>query len=193
MKIVLDVGHMGKTSRPTDRGVTLNSYRESDLVLDYVTVAFKHLENNGHTVYLLTHTNYSRRKEFCDEIKADLHVQCHINSAESVGRYARVLLREDNIKESCEQLAEILSDKLRIWLGNRISKAEVVKLKGHERGYECLKENIPSLLLEPMFINNDAHLRFMLYENGLTMIGMALATAINEWSQIANSGDDTNG
>ena len=193
MKIALDIGHMGKRSRPTDRGVTIANYRESDLVLDYTLVVFKHLESLGHTVYILSYDNYSKRKSFCDEVGIEVHIQCHINSAASVGRYARVLYREDNESESCKHLCEVISDKLIRWLGNKISKAEVIELKGNERGYECLKNNIPSILFEPMFINNDNHLRFMLYENGLIMIGMALATAIHEWSTTLAVKEEPNG
>jgi N-acetylmuramoyl-L-alanine amidase len=189
MKIAIDVGHMGKKGRSTDRGVVLNGYREADLVLDYCTVAFKHLEKNGHTVYLLTYNNYSTRQAFCTEISTDVHVQCHINSASAVGRYGRVLYREDNKVNSCVELAEMISDKLSRWVGNVLSKVDVKALKGDDRGYGCLMNDIPSLLFEPMFINNENHLRFMLYENGLTMIGTALATAINEWSNISRGAE----
>jgi len=183
MKIALDIGHMGKKSRPDDRGVTHNGYRESDLVLDYVSVAIKELEKNGHTVYLLTHENYSRRQDFCDEVKIDVHIQCHINSPD--GRYSLVECRDD-AADSCVALTEILSHQLKRWLGFVISKVDVRKLKGDERGYACMKQNIPSLIFEPLFLKNENHLRFMLYENGLVMVGKALAEGLNEWSSTLN-------
>jgi N-acetylmuramoyl-L-alanine amidase len=180
---------MGKKGRSTDRGSSFKGYRESDLVLDYCTVAFKQLEKNGHTVYLLTYGNYSARQTFCGEVNADVHVQCHINSANDIGRYARVLYREDNKVNSCVELAEMISEKLNRWVGNVLSKIDVIPLKGDDRGYGCLVNNIPSILFEPMFINNENHLRFMLYENGLVLIGTALAMAIHEWSNISRGSE----
>jgi N-acetylmuramoyl-L-alanine amidase len=180
MRIALDIGHMGKKSRPDDRGAANGSYKEADFALDYVTVARKLLEEAGHTTFLLAYDNYGKRHDFCEEIKADLHVQCHINSPD--GRYALIECRDD-ASESCITLTEIMSHQLKRWLGFVISKVDVRKLKGDERGYNCLMKGIPSILYEPLFIRNDNHLRFMLYENGLVMIGNALAEGIIEWSK----------
>lgn len=183
MKIALDIGHMGKRNRPDDRGATFNGYREADLALDYTIIMRKLLENSGHTTIILSHDNYSKRHDYAKDQNCDLHMQSHVNSPD--GRYALIECRAD-ASESCLTLTEIMSHQLKRWLGPVISKVEVKKLKGDDRGYGCLMADTPSLLLEPLFIRNEAHLKYMLYEDGLTMIGHAVADAVNEWNQTRN-------
>jgi N-acetylmuramoyl-L-alanine amidase len=183
MRVALDIGHMGKRNRPLDRGATSGEstgYIESSLALDYAVVSRKLLENSGHDVILLSYDNYSKRHDYCKDMNVDLHMQCHVNSPD--GRYALVMCRAD-ASESCLTLTEIMSHQFKKWLGKVISKVEVKKIKGDDRGYGCLMAEIPSLILEPLFIRNEAHLKYMLYEDGITMIGHAIADSVNEWSQ----------
>jgi len=180
MKVAIDIGHMGKKSRQDDRGAEYNGYEETDLVLEYAIVARKRLEALGHTTFLMAHENYINRHAFCNDVKVDVHFQCHLNSPD--GRYA-LLLHSEDAGERCINLAEIMSHQFKRWLGSTISKVDVLAIKGDDKRYICLNPGSPSLILEPLFLKNDAHLKFMLHEEGLVMIGMAIAEAIHEWSK----------
>ena len=84
----------------------------------------------------------------------------------------------------CRTVGPIIEELSSDYEGKAIvSKVDVKKLKGDERGYGCLMQGIPSILFEPLFIKNDNHLRFILYENGLVMVGNALAESIIEWTK----------
>lgn len=185
MRIALDIGHMGKKSSPADRGACNRNYREAELVLEYAVAAWKQLEHIGHTVYILCYDNYSKRQEFCDAIKADAHIQCHLNSAAAPGTYGLVVYRDDGHVDSAK-LCSIVSRHLREGLGEVVSKFEVKSLTKESRGYECLKPNMPSILFEPLFINNESHLNFMLNQNGLNTVGTCLADALDEWGKVTN-------
>lgn len=183
MIIALDVGHMGKRSSPKDRGAVNGIYREANFALQYSVTAWKILENFGHTTFLLCYNNYSNRLEFCDLVKADIHVHCHINSAENKNAdYGLVKYREDGNADNA-RICHAVSRHLQEQLGPVISKVDVKTLSKEERGFDCLKSNIPSILYEPLFIQNDDHLNFLLSEDGLVKIGTALANAINEWGK----------
>lgn len=183
MRIALDIGHMGKRSSPTDRGAVNSNYREANLCLKYGTSAWHELEKLGHTTFLLCYDNYSNRHSFCDVVKTDVHIQCHLNAAN--GRYALVAYRQDAHIDNAK-LGATVSHKLETALKDTISKVEVRVLTDKDRGYLCLKANIPSLLFEPLFIDNENHLQFMLQEGGLEKIGIALATAVDEWGRATN-------
>lgn len=180
MRVAIDIGHVGKRSRPEDRGAEHLGYMEANLVFDYATVARKHLELLGHTAFILAHDNYVKRHEFCDSVKVDVHVQCHLNSPD--GRYALILLSTD-ASDSCIAFAEIMSHHFKKWLGSLISKVDVLPIKADDRRYICLNPGSPSLILEPLFLKNDSHLKFMLHHDGLFMVGMAIAEAVNEWGK----------
>lgn len=185
MRVAIDIGHMGKRSSPADRGAVNRNYREAELVLDYAVSAWKQLEHIGHTVYILCYDNYSARQTFCDSIKADAHVQCHLNSALSPGTYSLVAYRADGHADGAK-LSSIIARHLKEELGEAVSKVEVKPLTKDDRGYECLKPNMPSILFEPLFINNELHLSFMLNQNGLEIIGHSLADALDEWGKATN-------
>lgn len=180
MKIAIDIGHMGKKSRPNDRGAEYNGYVEADLALEYAVLARKLLESDGHQTFLLAHTNYTDRHAFCNTVDVDLHIQCHINSPD--GRYA-LLIHRDDASDSCITLTEIMSHQFKKWLGSKISKVDVLSIKPDDSRYVCLNPGSPSLILEPLFLKNDTHLKFMLHEEGLTMIGKAIAESVFEWSR----------
>jgi len=183
MRIALDIGHMGKRSRPLDRGSVNGIYREANLVLTYAKAAWEYLESKNHIVYLLCYDNYSNRQTFCDAIKADVHIQCHLNAPG--GNYALIAYREDGHINNAK-LSLIISRLLTANLSDVITKVEVNVLKENDRGFICLNPNFPSLLFEPLFIQNDDHLNFMLHEDGLNKIGVALAVAIDEWGKATN-------
>jgi N-acetylmuramoyl-L-alanine amidase len=177
-KIALDLGHAGKVKNPRDRGAVYNDTRESDLVLLYAISARSHLEKEGHIVYLLCHDEYRNRKRFCKDIGIELHMQLHLNSAEKPGKYSLVEYREANRKK-CETLAKIIGTKFSNNLP--VSKNVIKTLKDKDRGYSCLMSTIPSLLIEPLFLNNKAHYKEMIEEDLLFTIGKILAEGVLEW------------
>lgn len=180
MKVALDIGHMGKKSRPDDRGAVYNEYVEADFALEYAVIARKLLEAEGHQTFLLAHDNYIARHAFCNSVKVDLHMQCHVNSPD--GRYA-LLLHSDDAGDDCIAYTEIMSYQLKKWLGSKISKVDVLPIRGDDKRFICLNPGSPSIILEPLFLKNDTHLKFMLHEEGLTMIGKAIAESVFEWEK----------
>lgn len=180
MRLALDIGHMGKKSRSGDRGAEYNGYVEADFALEYAVIARKLLEAAGHQTFLLAHDNYVARHAFCNNVKIDLHMQCHVNSPD--GRYALIIHSED-AGDNCIAFTEIMSYQLKKWLGSTISKVDVWSIKGDDKRYICLNPGSPSIILEPLFLKNDTHLKFMLHEEGLVMIGKAIAEAVEEWSK----------
>ena len=76
-----------------------------------------------------------------------------------------------------------MSYQLKKWLGSTISKVDVWSIKGDDKRYICLNPGSPSIIMEPLFLKNDTHLKFMLHEEGLVMIGKAIAEAVEEWSK----------
>ena len=180
MKVAIDLGHQGKRSRQTDRGAEHNGYIEADLTLEYAIVARKKLESLGHTTFLLAHENYSKRHAFCNDMNMDVHFQCHLNSPD--GRYA-LIIHSSQAGDRCIALTEIMSHQFKRWLGSIISKVDVLAIKPDDNRYMCLNPGSPSLILEPLFLKNEAHLKFLLHENGITLVGLAIAEAIDEWSK----------
>ncbi len=178
MRICLDIGHMGKRTRPIDRGAVFQGYREAELVLAYTVAAWKLLEAKSHVVYLLCHDNYSARQDFCDVIKADVHVQCHLNAGG--GQYGLIAYRDD-APASGAKLASIMARNLERTAGEVVSNVKINVLKDEDRGYLCLKPRTVSMLYEPMFLDKAEHLDFMVNKDGLNLIGAALADAINQW------------
>lgn len=182
MRICLDIGHMGKRSSPADRGAVHQGYREADLALTYAVAAWKLLEAKRHIVYLLCHDNYSARLAFCESIKADVHVQCHLNAAG--GRYALVAYRDD-APASSARLASIMARNIERNAGDAVSNVKLIVLGDEDRGYLCLKPDAVSMLYEPLFIDNAEHLDFLINRDGLNLIGAALTDAIDQWAQTA--------
>ena len=178
MKIVLSVGHVGKVSNPRDRGAEYQGSRESDLVLIYALSAFQHLEKQGHLVYLLTYGDYSERKKFCRKIGAELHLQLHLNSAEKPGDYALIEYRKSN-ENKCSALAEIMKAEFTEELP--VKKTAIWTMKKGDNGYVCCMSDIPSLLLEPLFLNNEKHYESMMDGDMLFTIGKAITNSILEW------------
>ena len=178
MKICLSVGHMGKTSNPKDRGCEFQGSRESDLVLIYALSTFQHLEKQGHLVYLLTHGNYSERKAFCRKIGAELHLQLHLNCAEKPGDYALIEYRKSN-ESKCLALAEIMKAEFSKELP--VKKTDIRTMKKGDNGYICCMSGIPSLLIEPLFLNNEKHYKSIMDGDMLFVIGRTITNSILEW------------
>lgn len=172
-KICLDIGHMGKTSSPLDRGVVYKGSREADYTLLYAIAARGYLETAGYIVYLLCHGDYIERQKYCTANAFDLHIQCHLNACN--GNYSLVYCREN---EKAKILAAIIADKFQD-LPILESKFEVATEETN--GYNCMISTIPSLLIEPLFLDNEKHYKEIVEGNACFLIGKLLAEGILEW------------
>lgn len=81
MRIVVDAGHGGK-----DPGVTgYNSFKEKDITLDIARRTKQFLKKFGFNVYLTRNKDRDltllERSEFANQLKADLFISIHVNSA----------------------------------------------------------------------------------------------------------------
>jgi N-acetylmuramoyl-L-alanine amidase len=187
MKVALDVGHRGKRgSSKWDRGAVYGRTRESDLVMLYVMSAMYHLEQLDHIVYILCHGNYKDRQQFCLDNDIDLHMQCHLNAGK--GSYGLIKLRKNqNARMLAEFLATLWEETLPV---SKVKIEEMVKTNGKTpRGYSCVMSRIPSLLLEPMFLDNDKHYKKLLEDNCLFDIGKTISDAVSEWGKIDKGGE----
>lgn len=177
MKIAIDVGHMGKSNKPGDRGAVYKKTKEANMALIYATSAYGHLEKAGQICYLMTYGNYSVRHTFCRNNSIGLHLQCHVNAGE--GDYSLIYCRKGN---PGIELAEILSSKFRASLP--VSKSKFLEINKSTRGYACLMNQIPSLLLEPLFLDNEKHYEALIDEDGCFTIGKAIAESVLEWMKL---------
>ena len=177
MKIALDVGHMGKSSKPNDRGGCFKGTNEADMALLYALSAYKHLERNGQTCFLMTYGNYSTRHTFCRNNSIGLHIQCHVNSGQ--GNYSLIYCRRGN---TGIDLAEIISSKFLERLP--VAKSKYQSIDRDVRGYSCLMNNIPSILIEPLFLDNENHYEELVNGDACFTIGEVIAESVLEWMQL---------
>jgi hypothetical protein len=52
------------------------------------------------------------------------------------------------------------------------------------RGYGCIMNNIPSLLLEPLFLDNETHYEALVDEDACFVIGKAISESVLEWMKL---------
>jgi N-acetylmuramoyl-L-alanine amidase len=174
MRIAIDIGHLGKSNKPLDRGASYKGTNESDMALIYGLSAYGHLESAGHTVYLLTYGNYTVRHTFCKNNSIGLHMQCHVNAGQ--GNYSLIYCRTGNEGlELANEIALKFADVL------PVSKAKVEEINSDRRGYGCIMSTIPSLLLEPLFLDNDEHYEELIEGDACFDIGKCISEGVLEW------------
>jgi len=153
-RIGIDVQHLGKVNKPFDRGASHGGYNEADLVLKYATLTFQELTRQGYEVFLITSGTYAERHDWINRHGIDLYLACHLNAGG--GRYSLVEYYHD-AGQRTREIARIMADNFRTILGT--SAAKIWEIPKDGRGAACLKGTRPSaLLLEPLFIDNEAHL-----------------------------------
>ena len=173
MLVALDVGHIGKPHSIRDKGAVYNGICEADLVLFYVTITRSLLEMRNVNTVLLTHQEYSQRKLFCKQVRADIHLQCHLNAAG--GKYGLILYNEINPTD-CHSLASKIAKQFEANLPITLCKIE--KMKEKDRRNSCVMDSIPSLLLEPLFLDNPDHFKFLQKDEGVVEIAKAIVAGI---------------
>jgi N-acetylmuramoyl-L-alanine amidase len=149
---------------------------EADIALMYAVITRGLLEVKGINTVLLTYQTYSQRHAFCRSVKANVHFQCHLNSQN--GKYGLILYRESNAENSLP-LALKIADQFQKNLPISLCKLEAMGEKDSRNG--CIMDGIPSLILEPLFLDNQTHYEFLNSDNGLVVIAESITQAIMEW------------
>lgn len=80
MRVVLDVQHQGRVSKPMDRGAYSQGFEEVELTRRYAGAADQELRRLGHQVFLLSDGEYRERWERADRYSADVYVACHVDA-----------------------------------------------------------------------------------------------------------------
>ncbi len=176
LKIVLDVQHMGKPHKPLDRGAVCGNLVESDLCLEYASIAYKTLTTLGHHPFLLTHGYYSQRASFAGLVRADLYLACHLNSFDPppTTNYALVEISEyggELTRSFAQYLVDIFGDQL------PVKRPRIRIVRKEERGWSCINRvAAPALILEPCFINHPASRELL--QHDIWRISAAIVSAI---------------
>jgi N-acetylmuramoyl-L-alanine amidase len=134
------------------------------------------LELHGINTVLLSYDTYGCRQAFCKQIKADLHLQCHLNIAK--GDYGLVLYRECDADVSLPIALKVAS-QFEENLPISLCKTEAMKENDARCG--CITKGIPALLLEPLFLDNTEHSTFLRSDDGIIAIASSVTQAILDW------------
>lgn len=183
MIVVLDQQHIGRKSRPGDRGATNGLLRETDLTRAYIDVAWAELRRQGHQVHILDTGEYAERQAQANALAAQnpavphVYVACHVNAGK--GTYALV----EHDSRSRAGLAAATRTAQALEALPEIKAGKVIGMVPATRGYACIRDiydgpaNITAILYEPGFIDAPAHQALWTPE-GLRRVGMALVVGL---------------
>lgn len=170
--VVLDVQHLGKVSRPADRGAFFAGKYEADINLEVAEKVKAKLTELGATAYILVkdtgrRMDYQERHKFAKEINANLYLAMHLNAGR--GNYSYWGYISTNAKGLAEKFASV-------FYKNYGLKAIIKKLDTTTRGYICIS-GIPDvgILCEPLFI--DTHLNEALNTEKLASVYVEAITS----------------
>ena len=179
--IVLDAGHGG-----SDTGATGNGYKEKNMTLSIVKAAKTYFDNNeDYKVYYTrltdTYPSLSDRYQLANEVKADLFISVHINSAGKTATGTETLYNPDRNKKSsaglsCYQLASYTHKYVKAATGftNRGLKKRCSRLGN---GLAVLSHNNgPATLTEIGFISNPSEAKKM--NQNLASYGKAIYESV---------------
>lgn len=178
MLVALDVGHIGKPVPINDKGARYKNLNEADMVLLYAVITRGLLESAGIQTILLCHTSYNSRHAFCKGTNVDVHLQLHLNAAK--GSYSLIGYR-DTHKHLCYPLARIMADEFEEILP--VSKCTLLEMTPRDRRIVCTMGGIPSLLVEPLFLDNDEHYDYILNGSGVEDIAEVITSSIVKWEE----------
>lgn len=164
--IVIDAGHGG-----SDSGATGSGYKEKDFTLSIVKAAKTYFDKNSdYKVYYTrltdTYPSLSQRYTLANDVKADLFISVHINSAGATATGTETLYNPDRNKKSsagltCYNLASYVHKYVQASTGfsNRGLKQRCTRLKN---GLAVLNNNNgPATLTEIGFISNPSEAKKM--------------------------------
>lgn len=195
--VVLDPGHGGK-----DPGACCQKHDEADLVLTIAKYCRDYLLNEYDSIEVyMTRTedvhlsadkveDLTMRCEIAKEVGADCLVSIHLNASEAHKLHGAEIYvsRRDNVKEATVRLANGIMDELAA-LG--IKKRDIAPRKSNDMFDEngvaydyyainrhCARFDIPGIIVEAGFLDNEADQAFLFNEEGLKAIGEAEARGI---------------
>jgi N-acetylmuramoyl-L-alanine amidase len=171
--VAIDVGHIGKPSSLRDKGANYKKVNEADLVMLYAALARGWLEKEGIPTVFLSYGNYGERHQFCKRVGVDLHLQCHLNAAK--GKYGLIGYRA-NYAGICEPVADIFAKEFRDTLN--LTAVKKLPLLKNDRRRVCTVAGIPSLLLEPLFLDNPQHFDYLINGDGIDDIAEAITISV---------------
>jgi hypothetical protein len=189
MRVIFDVQHTGRPSRPGDMGAAYDldgdgvrneeGEREVDMTRAYVAAAVAVLACSGVPADVLDSGEYGERHRRADNIARGVngpvvYVACHVNAGG--GRYGLVL--RDARSSGGEALARTLAVELRRL--PELGDTRASTLSANDRGWACIDgiwqgpANLCGVLLEPFFLDSATH-RALTKPAGLARVGGAIA------------------
>ena len=186
--IYIDIQHIGKPNNPDDMGAS-----KGDDVFDneaywtslYAFYMEMHLRHIGYSVMRLCDGRYSDRHERVNRYEADypssrpsVYLSCHINGGG--GSYGAYFY--DHRSSLGPDLAAAIADEVDL---PGISAAKTLPASPGDwtrNAYATIKDvrRPVSICLEPFFIDNPAHQRYMDVDK-IYLVGEAIANGIHSW------------
>lgn len=198
--IVIDPGHGGGYT-----GATYNKVVEKDLTLKTAKFARDYLEDNYENVevYLTREEDKAladnlvddleKRAKIAKEHKANALVSIHFNASENHNRTGTYIYvsRRSQVKDECKGLARAIMKEL-TELGTKERAIEERKSNdmfddsGDAYDYyainrHCAARNIPGIIVEQCFMDNEEDRQFIESDMALKMLGEANARGIAEY------------
>jgi N-acetylmuramoyl-L-alanine amidase len=168
--VLLSVGHTDKTQNNTMRGAHVGGHFEVLHVLNYIHYLYGILLDKGINTQILSHGAYQNRQIWANnnfDRNRTLYLECHLNAGG--GRYPLVM-HTDTAMPTTRKMAQAMAgsfDKILVpeecpGHYQAFSPAQVKTLKKGDRGYGNIKQTLmPALLLEPLFLDNAIHLKYI--------------------------------
>ena len=194
--IFLDRQHTGKPGRKaSDRGAEADldgdgkvevHEREAMLTPKYLLHAEERLIELGHDVITLSDGWYSERHDrvnrYSERVSGSkIYIAAHLNAGG--GNYGALFY--DSRSSSGAKLGQEIALKMKHTCPELEGGIKVIPAKPGDWTVHALNTirgvgSPVALCFEPCFIDNDTH-RYMLTDEGLSRIGVALADGIDEW------------
>jgi len=186
--IYIDIQHIGKPHNPDDMGAS-----KGDDVFDteaYWTSVYAfhmemHLRNMGYPVMRLCDGRYSDRHERVNRYEAaypsstpSVYLSCHINAG--AGSYGAMFY--DHRSSLGPDLARCIAGEFDLPGISAVKTIQAMPGDWTRNAYNTIKDvrRPVSICLEPFFIDNPAHQRYMDVDK-IYLVGEAIANGIHSW------------
>jgi len=110
-----------------------------------------------------------------------LAVEIHLNSAESVGNYVSCFHNRGN--EQTSMLSDYICSSVVKCTGVKRFKSVAIPEPGYdtERYWFVTKTDPPAIIVEPLFMNNDKHMEWLMTGDNIHLLGQSIGKAIALW------------
>jgi len=186
--IYIDIQHIGKPHRPNDMGAGFGDAVEEAEAYWTSLYAF-HLEMRlrtlGYSVMRLSDGRYSDRHERVNRYEADfpqdkpsVYLSCHINAGG--GSYGAMFY--DHRSSLGPSLAAAIADGMDLPGIRAVKSIPASPGDWTRNAYNTIKRvrRPVSICLEPFFIDNPAHQRYMAVDK-INLVGEGIANGIHAW------------